>query len=305
MRLIALCALYEEPPELIAPMLAGLARIGVDHVVFLDGAYALYPGGKSASHPDMWMAAMAGFSYGMGITFVAPKTTWAGNEVEKRTALFRHGLVHATLGEDWFVVVDADEFYVRWPEDLKDRLAATDYDVATVHVYDMLSAAIARASGTLALAAAGGRQEFDTRRFFRAQEIVVGPNHFTYRTRDGRVLWQSTAPVEEPALDLSDVVALEHHPGLRSRARQAAKWTYYTQRDESGFERGRCIRCDASADVRLPHGWKLRNGKPAATFAEFCDAHGREQDDANRRQLYRLGFDPDTLAIRESFEVPA
>jgi hypothetical protein len=303
-RLIALAALYDEPPMMVAMMLNGLARLGCDHVVCLDGGYALYPDAKPVSHPDMVQACVGAITFGMGVSYIAPQTPWLRNEIEKRTALFRHGLAHAQRN-DWFLVVDADEAYVQWPPDLKARLAATEHDVASVHVYDKAGERIFQAGGTPALLATGAHQEFDTRRFFRAQEIVVGPNHFTYRTRDGRILWQSSAPVEEPCLDLTGVVALEHHPGMRDAARQAAKWAYYTQRDESGFERGPCISCGEPALHRLPHGWKLRKGKPFASMADFCDACGHRQDDANRRRLYALGYDPDTLAVRETYEAPA
>jgi hypothetical protein len=55
-KIVALTAFYDEPPAMIASMLNGLARLRVDHVVALDGAYRLYPDGKPASHPDVWQA---------------------------------------------------------------------------------------------------------------------------------------------------------------------------------------------------------------------------------------------------------
>jgi hypothetical protein len=290
-RIVALTAFYDEPPAMIASMLNGLARLRVDHVVALDGAYRLYPDGKPASHPDVWQAFLGAFAFGIGVTLIAPNEVWEGNEVEKRTALFRHGLAHARPGRDWFLVCDCDEFFCVDVPDLRDRLAATEHDAASVHVYDV---AARRTNGTV-------EQEFDTRRFYRAQEIRVGPNHFTYRTTDGRVLWASSNPIEEPALDLTGVVAFEHHPGLREAARLAAKWAYYTQRDETAVERGWCIRCGERAVVRLPERWQLREGQPITNFAEFCHVHAVEADRANYRRLYAMGFDPDTLRVRETY----
>jgi hypothetical protein len=296
-RIVALTAFYDEPPALIATMINGLARLGVDHLVALDGAYRLYPDGKPGSHPDQWQALHGAFTFGMGVSLIVPRTTWAGNEVEKRTALFRHGLAHARPGVDWLLVADADEIYcVDPPHDLRLRLARTEHDAALVHVYDVES----RSGGTADEQTVA--QEFDTRRLYRAQEIVVERNHFTYKTRDGRVLWASGAPTEEPALDLTGVLAFEHRPGLRAATRQAAKWTYYASRDETGFERGDCLVCGVRARVRLPTGWKVRDGGFRANFGEYCAQHGRERDAMNRRQLKALGvLNPDDVIVQERY----
>jgi hypothetical protein len=292
-RIVALCAFYDEPPSSLATMISGLARLGVDHAVFLDGAYGRYPGGKPGSHPDQWRTIQAAFTYGVGVTLIVPKTTWAGDEVEKRTALFRHGLAHSEPG-DWFYVVDADEFVCSVPPpDLKQRLADATEDVAAIHVIDVE----ARRAGERAVTAA----EFDTRRLFRAQPIHVDTNHFTYLTADGRVLWASGNPREEPCLDLTDAVLIEHHPGLRDASRLAAKWAYYSERDRDASERGPCVRCGEPAVTRLPDGWRVRGGQPVGNFAEFCRAHAAETAAANRRQLYRLGFDPDRVTVRERY----
>jgi hypothetical protein len=123
-RLIAVLSWFDEPLPLLASCLEGMARGGVDHLVAVDGAYQLFPGGEARSHIDQHAVLTAGTKqYGIGLTLVVPSAVWAGNEVEKRQYAFRQALAASEPG-DWFWSLDADEIITAVPDDLKDRLAA-------------------------------------------------------------------------------------------------------------------------------------------------------------------------------------
>jgi hypothetical protein len=108
---------YDEPvPELVA-CIKGLHDAGVTELVAVDGAYALYPDGQPASDPNQHAAiVLACRRLGMGCTLHVPARVWAGNEVEKRTFLFKLGWTVAEEG-DWFWVQDADMVPVEVPDD--------------------------------------------------------------------------------------------------------------------------------------------------------------------------------------------
>jgi hypothetical protein len=133
-RLIAVLSWFDEPLPLLASCLEGMARGGVDHLVAVDGAYRLFPGGEARSHIDQHAVLAAGTKqYGIGLTLVVPSTVWAGNEVEKREYAFRQALAASGPG-DWFWSLDADEIITAVPDDLKDRLEDAAEDAALIGV---------------------------------------------------------------------------------------------------------------------------------------------------------------------------
>jgi hypothetical protein len=100
---------YDENPRWLAQTVASLAGFA-DHVIAVDGAYALYPGGRRSSGGEQaeTIQAVAAQS-GLGCTIHVPQTTWQGNEVEKRNAYLRIAGALGTVDEDWLFVIDADE----------------------------------------------------------------------------------------------------------------------------------------------------------------------------------------------------
>lgn len=107
-RIIGLLSWWDESPTWLAATVASMGRV-CDHIVALDGRYALFPDTRSAS-PQEQADAIACAAYGaaVGCTIVQPRHVWA-DEMEKRTALFQYGAVAADTFRDWFLVLDADE----------------------------------------------------------------------------------------------------------------------------------------------------------------------------------------------------
>lgn len=225
MRLIALLCWYDEPAWCLAELVASLARSDVDEIVAVDGAYALFPGGRPRSRSDQSHAIMAAArGAGMGVTLHSPRDLWLGNEVEKRSFLFAAG--HLVGGpNDWFWVVDADEV-VTEAVGLRAALERTPHDAGEV-VLDQITAD-------------GPQCQLLMRMLFRYQAtgIRCDGNHYTYMTGDGRMLWQGnigTHPLLEPAEPLH-FVRVAHQQTGRSHERERARESYYRARKETGAE---------------------------------------------------------------------
>lgn len=287
MKILGLLCFYDEPPEQIASCLVGLQRAGVEHVVAVDGAYALYPDGKATSHPGQHAALDLGcLQLGLSLTLHVPRTTWVGNEVEKRTFMFQLAWGMAEDG-DWFFVMDADQEVMQVPLDFNERLRTSKYDVAEVNFLD-----------TVALKAnqVDWPPHFTVRNLFKAQSIHLEINHINYITDDGRYLWGDVAHDLETCLDMTDLL-VEHRPDRRPPARQHAKLAYYAQRDEARVERGKCQKCDEPAASIVAIRWRMSKIGPVADWMEACEKHAKEMDKLGQRRLRQLGFDPAKVRI--------
>lgn len=289
MRLIALTSWYDEPVSMLIASIASLKTAGVDHLVAIDGAYALYPDAQPASDPNQLAAIhMTCRELDMGCTVHVPAGVWEGNEPEKRTALFSAGWAVANQG-DWFMIHDADTVVVKAPEDLKDRLAGSGFEVAKVNVHDMVAARIKQRDLP---------EYFEYCGLFKAQPIKVGPHHAQYRTADGRYLWVGNGehpPV--PALDLTRSLTVEHRPDQRPPERLLAKGGYYGNRDQARVERGDCSRCKDQSVRLVPTRWRMTYLGPVAEWAEACEPCAQRLEKVSRRQLRQLGADPDEITL--------
>jgi hypothetical protein len=206
MRLVGLLSWFDENPAWLAEVVASLAGT-VDHIVAVDGSYALYPEARGSSGSEQ-ADAVTSTAQGarMGVTLHVPQWPWVGNEVEKRTAMFALGHLIAAPGEDWLAVVDADEVWTH-AAGLRDALARTDLDVAEVLVYERV---------------AQGEHELNRtmiRKCFRAQPdgIRLVGTHSHYRANVG-ALWNP------------------HRPGGREAYRTRARLAYYDRRSRFGTE---------------------------------------------------------------------
>lgn len=302
MRLYGLLCFYDEPPDQLVACVRGLERAGVDHLIAVDGAYALYPEGANTSHPNQHAALdLACLHYDIGLTLHVPEKVWEGNEVQKRSFMF--ALAWACAREnDWFFVMDADQEVKDVPSDFKQRLMNTPTEVAETNFLD-----------TVALRAnqKDWPPNFTVRNLFKAQPIRLVTNHITYVTEDGRLLWggpttYTAAPgisdVLEPALDLTDLLVI-HRPDKRPDERQRRKLQYYNDRDEERIERGRCRKCDAPSARIVAINWRMArfDGKgdkmPIADWLEVCEDCGKQYDKVGRRQLRKMNVDPDKVRI--------
>ncbi len=214
MRLIACLSWYDEPPGMLRAAVRSLATAGTTHLVALDGAYALYRGGRAESPRGQAEAIRAeAADCGLRAAVHVPPAVWRG-EVEKRTELLRLAHEMAEPEEDWLLVADADE---RWEarRPLTDLLREERRDVVEATMRDPLLD--------------GGWAERVLRRLYRTQPggIFVERHHGRYVTRDGTVLWDADRPESQvPATYRADVRVV-HDARARSVDRAMAQTTYY------------------------------------------------------------------------------
>lgn len=224
MRVIGMLSWYEEPASWLAECVAAMAPL-CDHLVAVDGPYALFPGAvrKPASGSEQAdTIARTAAGLGMGCTVHVPREPWWGNEVGKRDFMMRLALTVAEPGADWLLRVDADEVFSQVPVDTKALLAATGCDVAEVTMWERGD---------------GQDSQFPLRALFRALPgIGIEQAHYVVTAPTGgggrRVLCgNDTVHRAEPAEALWDV-RLEHRTRQRSAMRRAQKDDYYRQLPE-------------------------------------------------------------------------
>jgi hypothetical protein len=301
MKLYGLISWYDEAPSWLSACVASLAKVGCDHIVALDGAYAFYPEGKPRSGPEQAEAIYrTAEGAGMGCTIHAPSEVWLGNEVEKRSKLFEIAEVISEPNVDWWFVMDADQVVIDPdPSTLKPRLEATDLDVAETMFEERMDPYATKLKAETARKTHWNRTtQFTVRNLFRAlPQLRLATNHFTYRTADGRRLWGNAVMGEaalEPALLLHDV-RIEHRTWFRDLARHESQYTYYRRREELGIEKGECHFCHLRADKMVPFDFERteHEGKPAfaAGWVEVCEDCEPELDKRNRARLSYLGYD--------------
>lgn len=288
-RLVALLSFYDERPEDLVLYVASLQKAGIEHLVAVDGAYALYPDAKGASPPQQRaVLETACVESGIDLTIHVPSGPWQHNEPGKRNALF--ALAAAVTGPgDWFFVLDTDELLQDIPEDFRHRLEGSEYDTALVTICDTQALAANRPSWPA---------YFRQRRLFRAQQIFLTHSHATYYSLDGRVLGLDP-PENDATLDLADLTVW-HAPQRRGQARQTAKAAYYKARERSGAELGSCA-CGAPATEKIETGWRWSNGGPVADIRELCGRCARRAKRRNHRDLERMGVRPDSVVVAHRY----
>lgn len=229
MRIIGLLSWYNERPSWLAATVASAAP-HIDHIVAVDGAYMLYPGGKPHSSTEQAEAVrQTARACGIGCTIHEPQTVWTQNEVQKRSAMFRLGEAVASPNEDWYFVLDGDEIVTDCYCDLRQTLTDTDLDAGTVTFWDDRDhqAPDERPFVT------GFTSEQPIRVLFRAiPGLKVEGKHYCYVTPDGRYLWG-----DEPCeLALDVPLRIEHRSTKRDLWRQKESKDYYATRDELNIE---------------------------------------------------------------------
>lgn len=240
MRIVGCLSWFDESPAWLAASVASAGRF-CDHLVAVDGAYALFPGAEPRSASDQHEAIReTSFGLGMGLTIHAPREVWWGNEIEKRNRLLALALLEAEPEVDWLYIFDADTVARIVPADLRDLLAAAEeYAVAgvsLVEIYDLQEwPDIVREHDFPARSTTPMH-----RMFYRALPgLRVRGAHWHYIAGEGeeeRVLWGSAAVPHEEALDLS-CVKVEHRSNKRDLGRRRRALGYYAQRDAMQIEK--------------------------------------------------------------------
>lgn len=238
MKVIALLSFYDEHPGWLAGCVASCAPV-VDHVIAVDGAYSLYPGGRPKSCTDQGEAIReACRALKMGCTLYEPQAVWKYNEVEKRTFMFRLAETVAEANTDWYFVIDADELVTDWGgADVKAILSDTYKDVAQATLWNRRPQLLLEQPSEDAPPFANpSHQEEHLRMFFRAiPGLHVSGMHFHYKLPDGTFLWADGAvEIREPE-DLT-MVRVEHRTAYRDPTRRQDAQTYYNRRVEYKIE---------------------------------------------------------------------
>lgn len=246
MKVIGLLSWYEEDPAWLTECVTSAAKL-CDHLIAVDGPYALYPSShlKPRSSTDQYAAIMsAAAGSGMGLTIHYRQDAWRGGrfggEVDKRDFMFRVGMQIADPFRDWFFRIDADETLTQVPHDTKSRLEVTCDDVAEVAMWE-------RGDGDLP------DSTYNFRCLYRAvpgisvraaHYVVVTPprspvfDKWRYLTGDDKI-----HPLE-PAEQLLDV-KLEHRTSRRGIERKRLKQVYANSMKSLGVEKltPPCARC--------------------------------------------------------------
>jgi hypothetical protein len=239
-RIIALLSWYDEHDQWLSACITSLIP-HVDHVIAVDGAYGLFPEAKPQSRSDQATAIVETcHAASIGLTLHRPQHVWIGNEIEKRNRLFRLAELEAEP-DDWYFVVDADCILEKAPHDLRQQLADTEHDNATISVWERgdpyRNKARLEYESTTAVPA---DCHYTVRALFRAiPGLHVAGAHYRYVTPDGRLQWGHPLEGLEPTLMLNDgLMMLEHRTHYRPKQRHQDAWAYYKRRDDAGIEAG-------------------------------------------------------------------
>lgn len=242
MKVIALLSWFSESVSWLAATTASVARF-CDHIVAVDGAYALYPEARARSGAEQAQVIMeTADGAGIGSTIHRPQHVWADNEVEKRTFLFAAGALVAKSYRDWFLVLDADDVITDVPFDLRERLEATEQHVAGVTLWWRDDPNMAENYAKI-----NRRHELPRvceqryhRGLFRALPglRVEGAHMVNVGEDNGRTVYLRGLDGHhelEPMADFTDL-RIEHRTLLRDLTRAKQQQHYYSQRDQSGAE---------------------------------------------------------------------
>ena len=256
MKVVALISWWEESPSWLAATVSSAAKL-CDHVVAVDGAYALMPGGTARSEPVQAETILRTCdALDIGCTIVRPKDVWFGNEVDKRTFCFAECRNVVTPGEDWIIVLDGDDVLTDVPEQTRTKLELTDKDVAEITLWDRetwIKDETAAAAQTIELSPHALQVQ---RRIYRAaDEITVVGAHYCYRARQGEKTswyWGTNDHGLTPALQLHDV-RIEHRTKHRDLWRKRQAKDYYERRNALKIETvgARLMENDAGEVVRV------------------------------------------------------
>lgn len=276
--ILALLSYYDEKDSWLKDIVRSLHHIGAEKLVALDGAYALYPGGKASSPVSNHRAlAKACDRAGVDLTHVAPTCPWQGNEVEKRTRLFQLAETVSTT-DDWFVVIDADSPIVS-AEGFQETISNTTSVVGTLTVQER------KPDGQV--------DDIKPRAVFKAQrDIRVVGQHFDYKCGD-QTLWGNYGVNEVEGFDSG--IVMEHRTLERRPDRRAASLAYYDTRDELGIEFGACAWCETVTPSTIPFQWH-KAGWIRAKRANVCDACRPQRERESLAQLAEHGISLSSLS---------
>lgn len=255
-RVVGVLSWYDESASWVGAAVAGMARV-CDDIVAVDGAYALYPGGRPRSAPDQSEVILGTCeALGVGCVIHRPRDVWRGNEVEKRNhtlqlarALMDPAPVDDEPTDQWVLIFDSDYRVILLddPNRVRRDLGGTDLHVAT---YTLLDGQDVHADEFLAAYAQSRHIDHEwtirDRGIFRWTDDLryVGKHWITCGTYAGEHHWLRGPDLQAGEVDkaadclhLGRGLVVVHRRHERSKTRALAADGYYALRDELGVER--------------------------------------------------------------------
>jgi hypothetical protein len=258
MRLHAVLSWFDESPTWLAATVASCAKLGVDHVLAVDGSYRHFSGEARSGAEQAEAITLAAHSVGMGVTVVQPnEKLWT--EVGKRAACFKMLEAFAEPMVDWCFVIDGDELVTDGSEKFKRDLAAVPGDThcaaARIHnALDPFAEPSADNDVSAKTAEIYRKMPVDPRgicflqsRFWRVMHnMTVRGTHWNYFGTDAEgVEWNIRPDIGNQHVEgfpkteiaqLDSMPTLEHRKNWRTKYRREQKAAYYAVRDELGLE---------------------------------------------------------------------
>lgn len=253
MKLFAILSWWDESPTWLMACVHSLTRLGVDHLIAVDGAY---PGVESATRwsgvEQSEAVQLAADAAGIGLTLHRPDELLC--ERDKRTLCFDLLTAIATPMRDWVTVIDADEV-IDAPYPAKDVLAtagATEH-VCAAQMIESMDPEDTEAKGATQhtpviyrrMDIAPSRKPHVASRFWRVMpRMWVQDNHYSYHGEDDTgAVWNLRPDMAGAHVgQLSGVLlpesmaVFEHRDPWRTAHRRRVKRDYYDIRNQSGWE---------------------------------------------------------------------
>lgn len=240
MRIIGLLSWFMEKPDDLRRSIISTSPL-IDELVCLDGRYQLFPRSENRSTSDEYKAIReACKEQDLPVTIVSvdePFDGPDGGEVAKRSMLFDLGFKQ---NPDWFYVFDADMIVTQINQGWREKLEATDLNVATVMLADE---DIAKPHPA----------------FFRALDgLTVEKRHWRYVAKD-EVLWDYPQLVTNPErCDTFKQIVIEHEHKRRISTRIRERNSYYKERDRHQVEK-HPAQLDVTTTEAMEAATKLRS----------------------------------------------
>ncbi len=229
--IIALLSWFNESPAMLANAVGTLTF--ADHLIAVDGAYALYPEAQAKSPSDQADVIRAQADMlGIGLTLHQPAHPWAGNEVEKRTTMFRLAELLGTEN-DWLYIVDADE-QVTNPHEQTVRQALAETTLLTAEVTYWWHRPH-KTPNAYPFPSPLREQQGITKFFRNLPGLHCQGAHYRYVAGDGTVMWNPNGIDATEPLDVR-TVRVQHRNQERDLWRQQEAKTYYDARDTLKIE---------------------------------------------------------------------
>lgn len=234
MRVVAIMSWYDEPDEVLAEAVRSLAGLA-DHLICLDGRYALFHGPTNSPATNYLTITRAALDAGLSVQVESASEPWDGphgGEVAKRNRLFELAEA-ATSPTDWLLSWDADFVLDR-------ELSNPSVARAVLEQTRKLAADVWLFQDTLRRG--GCFPDLRLRILFRAlRGLRVEHTHWQYVAphpwQPGKKLrlWDM-ANRTVPSAPLYQHLFVHHVPDRRDQARDNRRWAYYMLRDNRRVE---------------------------------------------------------------------